>query len=282
MKFEEAYALEPGDKIIFVPPQHIKFGIGPQESSCHTPTQGVLFAGDEYIVSFLAGYSKENKIVFENTFKEGMEIFALDVHIASLGLYLENFDEPVNYKFFEKQRPLHLESSIYDMENFIDTIENNLIPGNDYLTAIIDHDALDSLYYLKIDKYLNYLDIEINTANKVDFDSFERSITAYNQKENKPSKESDNNELYGLFLRRQQEKKNFFQGTKNICSILQKEHDINYYGEIIELFRNRSVSISEIIKFYEEGWLGKKEFQIAVMKGYNQLYPVAAFKEYKW
>ncbi len=284
METDEAVLLDPGDKIVFVPPGKQKTGSGMQESPCHTPTTGMVFTGQEYIVSYLQGYNEKNKLVFKHLVKDEPE-FAKNENIASVQIYLDNFDDPINISFFQKERPEHLKVGEYSIDSYVQALEEDLIPANEFLVEMVDENSLYNLYYVELQDYYFYLDLGIKRGKRTDINIVERAMSAYKQKAEELKKdpgEINLEVLYNSFLQRQNEKKNFFLGTKNICELLEKEYGATYYGEIIELLRNRRIQPTTINTFYENLWLSKKEFQMAVLLGYHELYSPKSFEKYKW
>ncbi|MCF7798589.1 hypothetical protein K9M74_01665 [Candidatus Woesearchaeota archaeon] len=280
MNLKEAFEVKPGDRVIYKngPVGEIQV----VQSSWNWLQEGIeIVSGLEYIVSSVKGFSKSGKQVLFHYIKDKGLLFAnKEDPLVKIYFELEMFDDTIPSDFFEKFSEYKERTSVYTSEDLSDEKIHEIIQPWEVFVELADKKSKFNAYNILINDYVWYLQEEIKRTKNNDMDFFE-DIYAMRLEELEKKEEINMSEEYSYFKKSLEIQKNYFEGTKKVCEVLASKYNIDTYGNIIKRFANNGVTLKDIKLFYDKGWLGKKEFQQAIICSYNQL-KIDLFAKYEW
>jgi hypothetical protein len=283
MDIMQGITLRPGDKVIYKPPHPDDCLL--LESAQHWKDINTqLYAGGEAIISTVAGISKQNIGRYAQLIKD-KPITDLDDKdpITTVEIELEIGHGAIDTCFFQKSNASQNNyESPFTIDDFIGPEPYRFQPY-DFLLEMVDKSCKYNLYNLPLEKYFWYLDWELKATKKDSIQDFEEQYERDMEIAEEEGWELGYDYAKGIALFQSDiaQRKNYFQGTRNICEILATKYQLHAYGDVIRRFANNGVKMKDLDRFYENGWLGKKEFRLAITFAYEK-YPFTQFDNYRW
>lgn len=275
--------LKPGDKVIYEPFHPDDYLV--LESAQHWKDINThLYAGGEVIISTVVGISKQNIDRYAQLIKD-KPIIDLDDKdpITAVEIELEIGNGTIDTHLFKKSDASQNNyESPFTIDDFIGPEPYRFQPY-DLLLEMVDESCKYNVYNLPLEKYFWYLDWELKATEKNSIQDFEEQFERDLEIAEEECWELGYDYAKGIALFQSDiaQRKNFFQGTRNICEILATKYQLHTYGDVIRRFANNGVKMKDLDTFYKNGWLGKKEFRYAITFGYEK-YPFTQFDNYQW
>ena len=284
MNLIEALQIKPGDVVIYYNGEAGNTSLLKSSQHCGDGVIGI-FSGVEYIVSSVGGLSK-NQIPRFGHMTQGKPLFDFDENdpIVEGYLELEVAQQSLIEGFFEKRRRDHEEVSEFTIDDFLDEKDLSFIAANEFLVELAKQAPKRNAYNISVEDYMWYLDLELSRTKKNTFEDYEEIYASEKEQAEEDNEKLDYSFSKGFkgFKEEIRQRRIFFEGTRNVCEILTKMYQLKTYGDIIRRFANNGVKIKDVQMFYDAHWLGKKEFQNAIVYGYETKFKIEEFENYMW